>query len=131
MNDPSSHEVDLPVPDALRIQARLREIDRSVPSLRFKLRVIQWAYVPLLSLALVGLVVGLVLGVGDTRGEVGGVLVIAGGIAGLVSFLRRLWDQIADLEDERTAWMRELFPSNGSSPPPLATGGPPALDGSP
>jgi hypothetical protein len=120
----------------LRIQARLREIDRSVPSLRFRLRVMEWAYVPLLSVALVGLVVGLLLGTGDTRGEVGGVVLLAGGIAGFVPDIRRLQDEIADLEDERATWIRELVPQeDGTTPHPgagdLPAAGPTELDGSP
>jgi len=120
----------------LRIQARLREIDRSVPSLRFKLRVIQWAYVPLLSVALAAMVVGLVLGVGDTWGEVGAIPLLAGGIAGLVPYVRRLQDEIVDLEEEREAWMRDLFPAEaGATPHPVAhrlpAGGPTDRDRSP
>lgn len=106
----------------LRVQARLREIDRSVPSLRFKLRVMQWAYVPLLSVALVSLVVGLVLGVGDAWGEGGAVLLLAGGIAGFVPYVRRLQDEIADLEEERDRWLEELAPPGGDDTPRVGPG---------
>jgi hypothetical protein len=106
----------------LRIQARLREIDRSVPSLRFRLRVVQWAYVPLLSVALVGMVVGLVLGVGDTWGEVGAIPLLAGGIAGLVTYFRRLQDEIVDLEEERDGWLKDLAPPGGDGTPRVGPG---------
>ena len=120
MGDRTDIEMGASEHGPLRIQARLREIDRSVPSLRFKLRALQWAYVPLLSVALVSLVVGLVLGVGDARGEAGAVLLLAGGIAGFVPYIRRLQDEIADLEDERETWMRGLFPQESGTPPHLA-----------
>lgn len=110
----------------LRVQARLREIDRSIPSLRFKLRVMEWAYVPLLSVALVSLVVGLVLGVGDARGEAGGAVLLAGGIAAFIPYIRRLQDEIADLEDERDGWVRDLFPEEGGATTHPAAGDLPA-----
>ncbi len=122
-DDESRLESGMRLGRALRVRARLRELERRRPAQRFRLRLLEWAYLPLLAATLVVMVVGLVLGIGDARGEAGGVLLLAGGLAGVVRLIQRTNDEISDLEEEGEALSRELasatdVPGSAPSIPP-------------
>lgn len=106
-------EADIARHEPLGVQARLRELDRSLPSTRFKLGVVRWLYLPLLSITLVAMVVGIVMGVGDLWPMVGGAAALAGAVGTFVGVVRRLSDDVDDLEDERDTWLEALSAGEG------------------
>lgn len=92
----------------LRLQARLREVDRSLSWLGIRLALFKWAYLPVLVLGAVAMFLGLLLGYGHPGPVLGGAIAMVGGAAGFVAAIRKTRDRMDDLEDERDAHVAEL-----------------------
>lgn len=103
----------------MRAQALLHDLDRSISSVRFRLALTRWLYLPTMLLALVVMVVGLVLGFGTTGPVLGGIIGIAGAAAGFSVLAQKQEGQLAELVDERDDLLEEF--------PELERGSPPAL----
>lgn len=122
MSDHSELDAVPPGGDVLRIEARLRDLERRLPAQRFRLRLLQWVYLPLLGATLVAMVVALVLGIGEAKGEAVSAVLLAGLVVALVGGIRRMSEGIVDLEEERDAWLQELAPGTGDDTPRLDPG---------
>lgn len=90
----------------LRAQALINDIERRVSAERTRLFVTRWLSLPLMVLALVAMVVGLIQDYGTRGSLIGGVVAAAGAVGALVSWGRRQEDDIADLEDERESLLQ-------------------------
>lgn len=85
----------------LRSQFRAGELDRTISSRRFLLTCVRWLYIPVLHIALVVMIVGLVLGWGSFFPVLGGAAAILGGIISLVQKAGGIQDDLAELQNER------------------------------
>jgi hypothetical protein len=102
----------------LRARALLNDVDRRLSSVRLQIIITRWISLPVLVLALVAMVAGLVFGIGETGPVLGGAVSLAGAVAAFVFWSRRQDDYLTDLEEGRRALLHDhpaLEP--GGSPP--------------
>ncbi len=105
-NPEALDDVTVPEPPPERSEARaqlaLSNVGREDSSASFRLFWIRWLALPLVVLALLGMVVGLVLGFGSPGPVIGGILSLAVAAKVLLSFS---WTQMDDLSSLQ--WDRE------------------------
>lgn len=93
-----------PSPDSALVlpsRFRLGELERTISSRRFLLGTLQWLYIPCLSIALVVMVAGLILGWGSFVPVLGGTVAISGAVLSLLRKASGLREDLVDLEAER------------------------------
>ena len=95
---------------------RLSEVDRQLRSEKVRQTLIRWAYLPILTVGLTAMILGLILGTGSTSLVAGGALSLAGAVAVFVQQLRKVNHELADLEEERS--MLTALPSQSARTPP-------------
>lgn len=91
----------------LRALTALRDLDRRLSSQRIHLFITRWLYLPLMLVALIAMVLGLILGSGTPGPVIGGIVMTAGAAAAFFTWARRQEDDLADLEDERDGLLRD------------------------
>jgi hypothetical protein len=104
----------------LQAQFHLSELDRTISSRRFQLASVQWLYIPVLLVALIAMIVGLVLGWGSFGPVLGGAVAIFGGVLSLFQKAGGLQDDLADLQEERDSTAAVLEAGVGDDPGRLA-----------
>jgi hypothetical protein len=87
--------------NVLQDQFRLGELDRTISSRRFLLTTVRWLYIPVLVMALVLMVVGLVLGWGSFGPVLGGAMALFAAVLSLVHKAGEIRDDLVELQDER------------------------------
>lgn len=91
-----------PMNDA-RAHMLARDLERRLSGRKVHLFVTRWLALPLMLIALLAMVLGLILGFGSPGPVIGGAVAIAGAAGGLASWARRQEDALAELEDARGA----------------------------
>ncbi|MCG6958162.1 MAG: hypothetical protein LJF04_19405 [Gemmatimonadetes bacterium] len=102
----------------LRARALLNDVDRRLSSVRLQLIITRWISLPVLVLALIAMVAGLIFGIGKTGPVLGGAVSLAGAVAAFVVWSRRQDDYLADLEEGRRALLNDhpTLEPGGSAP---------------
>ena len=99
----------------LQSQFREGELEREISSSRFQLATIRWIYSPVLVLALVAMVVGLILGWGSFGPVLGGAVGILGAVIALFQRARGIEEDLTYLIEKRDpAVLEARSPSGGS-----------------
>ncbi len=101
--------IDFRMSEAQALSA-LGDIDQSISSVKLRLGIARWLYVPALALGLMGIVVGFVLGMGSPGPLAVAVVVVAASVATFVYTSHRNEGDLADLLAEREALLHE-FPA--------------------
>lgn len=127
-HEPGEAESGRPVPDhrvdppsqlsELRARALLNDVDRRISSVRLQLIITRWISLPVLIVALIAMVAGLIFGFGSTGPVLGGAVSLAGAVAAFVVWSRRQDDYLTDLEEGRRALLDD-YPTlepGGSAP---------------
>jgi len=98
-----------PEPAAV-LQSRFREgeLDRTISAHRFRLAVVRWLYLPVLAVALVLMILGLILGWGSFGPVFGGAVAILGGVLSLVHMTGGMQDNLREMEEERDSAVASL-----------------------
>ena len=104
----------------LRARAVQHDVERRLSSVRLQLFLTRWVSLPLLVLALVAMIVGLVLGIGATGPVLGGAVSLAGAVAAFVVWARKQEDYLADLEESRRTLLRDYPTLEAGAPPPTS-----------
>ena len=107
----------------LRTQAEAHEADRQLASVRFRLFWMSYLALPLLVVATVAMVLGLILGVGPPGAVLGGVAALGTAVVGMVSVIRGERERVAELVEFREALALEAgraVEGSGGPPTPLA-----------
>jgi hypothetical protein len=68
---------------ALQARFRLRELERRISALRFRLGYVQWLFIPVLIIALIAMIAGLVMGMGSAGPVISGIVAIGTAIMSL------------------------------------------------
>jgi hypothetical protein len=97
----------------LQSQFRVGELDRTISSRRFLLASVQWLFIPVLLIALVAMIVGLVLGWGSFGPVLGGSVAILGGVLSLFQWAGGMRDDLAGLQEERDSLAAVLDSGGG------------------
>ena len=107
--EPDSH----PEPaTALQSQFRVGELDRTISSRRFQLTCVRWLYIPVLSIALVAMIVGLILGWGSFLPVLGGTTAVLAAVLSLSQKAGGIRDDLAELKDERDSLFAAVQPGS-------------------
>jgi hypothetical protein len=131
-SDPAGGEPGppIPVPDRevepsgriseLRARALLNDLDRRRSSVRLQLIFTRWISLPVLVLALIAMIAGLIFGIGATGPVLGGAVSLAGAVAAFVVWSRKQGDYVADLEEGRRTLLRDYPTLEAGAPPPTS-----------
>lgn len=96
----------------LQSEFRVGELDRTISSRRFLLTCIRWLYIPVLLIALVVMIVGLILGWGSFFPVLGGTAAILAAVLSLSRWIEGIRDDLAGLQDERDAMAAAMQPGS-------------------
>ena len=118
MSDRSPEEMSVARADDV-----VRDIERRLPSQRILLSVTRWLALPLMLVALLAMVVGLVLGFGEPGAVIGGAIGIAGGAVALASWARGQDDEIGELQANRDSLLKHHPQLDRESRGRIAEGG--------
>lgn len=100
----------------LQTEFRVGELDRTICSHRLQLTFVRWLYIPVLSIALVAMIVGLILGWGPFLPVLGGTIAILAAVLSLSQKAGGIRDVLAELQDERDSMAATIQPgSKGES----------------
>jgi len=106
MTDERSEDDTLEGMSDLRALATLRDLDRRTLSQSTHLLMTRWLFLPVMLVALAGMIVGLVMGFGSPAPVIGGIVALVGGVAGVAERARRQADDLADLDEDRNHILR-------------------------
>jgi len=107
--EPESRPESAPL---LQTQFRLGELDRTISSRRFLLTSVRWLYIPVLVIALVVMIVGLILGWGPFGPVLGGTAAILGGVLSLFQKAGGIRDDLVELQEERDHMATAVLPGS-------------------